>query len=268
MRQFLDLDRRFAIAHRGGARRRPENTLAAFDYAASLGVDAVELDIHLSRDGQPVVIHDPTLERTTNAAGRVAAHTADELARVDAGFRFEVSGEYPFRGQDIGVPTLESVLRRHPAMPFMIELKDDAAGLVDAAVRVVRSCDAVDRVLFGSFSYAALQRLRLAGMFITSASAAETSSALIRSKLFLQPGSRRAYQLFQVPEITRTGTRVVSPRFVRLARRAELPVQVWVVNDRASMERLAGWGVTGIISDEPETAVAFRDATAIAPGST
>ena len=88
IRRLLSLTEPAVIAHRGGSKLRPENTLAAFDHAASLGVDGLECDVHLSRDGEPVVIHDPTLDRTTDASGPVSALTADELARVDAGYRF------------------------------------------------------------------------------------------------------------------------------------------------------------------------------------
>jgi glycerophosphoryl diester phosphodiesterase len=258
MKQFLDLDRRFAIAHRGGARRRPENTMTAFDDAVTLGVDAIELDVHLSRDQQPVVIHDPTLDRTTNTRGAVADYTADALRRCDAAYAFEDSGEFPFRGQDIGVPTLESVLRRHRDMPFMVELKGASAELAARAVDVVRRCDAVERVSFGSFSAVPLAVIRASGLpFITSAAVPEGLRALARSWFFVGPG-RPAYQLFQVPEVRR-GLRVVSPRFVRLARAAGLPVHVWVVNDADAMRRLLNWGVTGIISDRPDMAMKVRD---------
>jgi glycerophosphoryl diester phosphodiesterase len=254
MKQFLDLSRRCAIAHRGGARRRPENTMAAFDYAVGLGVDAIELDIHLSKDGVPVVIHDPTLERTTDGRGAVADHTADALARLDAAHAFEDSGQFPFRGQGIGVSTLAAVLTRHRDTPLMVELKGASAELGRRAVEVVRACDAVDRVLFGSFSAVSLKAVRASGPeFITSAAVPEGLRALIRSYVWMGPG-RPAYQLLQVPEV-RNGWRIVSPRFVRLARRAGMPVHVWVVNDEADMRRLLEWGVTGIISDTPDTAI-------------
>jgi glycerophosphoryl diester phosphodiesterase len=263
MKQFLDLDRRFAIAHRGGARRRPENTMAACDHAVALGVDAIELDVHLSRDGHPVVIHDPTLDRTTDARGAVADYTADALNHLDAAWHFADSTGFPFRGQGIGVPTLAQVLTRHRDMSFTIEFKGESAALVDRTVDVVRRCDAVERVLFGSFSSAALARVRQQPTpFVTSAAVPDVTRALIRSKFFIGPG-RRDYQLFQVPEV-KNGTRVVSPRFVRLARRAGLPVQVWIVNDDADMRRLFDWGVTGLISDTPDVAVHVRD-TYVAP---
>jgi glycerophosphoryl diester phosphodiesterase len=233
MRQFLDLARRFTIAHRGGSKLRPENTMAAFDHAVSIGVDAIELDVHLSRDGHAVVIHDPTLNRTTTGTGPVADFSAEELLAFN-------------------VPTLKSVLERHREMPFMIELKQEAPEMIRAVARAVDESHAGERVSFGSFSHAALTLLRATGWVLTSASVPEVTSALIRSKCFLRPSRSRAYQLFQIPEITSTGTRVVTPRFVKLARAAGLPVQVWVVDTAADVQRLLGWGVTGFITDRPD----------------
>jgi glycerophosphoryl diester phosphodiesterase len=248
---LLDRDRLFVIAHRGGSRLAPENTLAAFDTAAGLGVDGFELDVHASREGRAVVIHDPTLERTTDAAGQVSQHTAAELAQVDAGYRFIRDGAFPFRGAGIGVPTLDEVLTRHPAMLVTVELKTEAA--VGPALEAVRQAGAERRVLFGSFSFAALEAVRAHG-FLTSASVPEVSSAVVRSRLWLGPSRRRRYQLLQVPEV-KNGTRVVSPRFVRLARRAGLPVQVWIVDEPADVRRLREWGVTAFISDRPDLAL-------------
>src|SRR5690242_12210421 len=111
---FFDRGRRRVFAHRGGSALAPENTLAAFDLGLRVGADGLELDVHLSADGLPVVVHDPTLERTTNATGRVAERTAAELARVDAGWRFPGPlGDYPFRAQGLGIATLREVLQRY-----------------------------------------------------------------------------------------------------------------------------------------------------------
>ena len=228
--------------------------MAARDHAVALGVDAIELDVHLSKDGQPVVIHDRTLERTTGTRGAVADYTADALSRLDAAWSFQDSGQSSFRGRGIGVPTLDSVLRRHRDMPFMIELKGASTELATSTIEVVRRADAVDRVIFGSFSAETLAAIRRSRVpFITSASAPEGVRALVRSYLGIGPG-RTPYQLFQIPE-TAKGWRIVSSRFVRLARDAGLPVQVWVVNDESNMRRLLGWGVTGIISDAPDVAL-------------
>src|SRR5580765_2662312 len=95
-----------AIAHRGGSKLRPENTLAAFNHAVTLGVDAFECDVHLSSDGEVVLIHDDTLDRTTDGSGRVSDRTASELSRIDAGFRFGEADGFPWRGRGLGVPRL------------------------------------------------------------------------------------------------------------------------------------------------------------------
>ncbi len=128
------LARPLVFAHRGGAALRPENTMVAFDHGLSLGADGVELDVHLSRDGVVVVHHDDTLDRTTSAQGPIAARTADELAAVDAGYRFTpdataAAPRYPFRGQHIGIPRLRAVLERHRQARVIIELKTPEAEL-------------------------------------------------------------------------------------------------------------------------------------------
>lgn len=260
MKPFLDLDRRLVIAHRGGAKRCPENTMAAFNDAVSLGVDAIELDIHLSSDDVPVVIHDATLERTTNGRGAVADHTVAALSRLDAACHFDGSAPEVFRGQGWGVPTLESVLRRHTSMSFVVELKGGTTRLAERAIEVVRACDAVERVMFGGFRLEPLLAIRRSGLpFLTSAAVPEARSALIRA-LFGAGPRRPGYQLFQTPSMRR-GVRIVSERFVRVSRQAGLPVQVWVVNEPEEIARLESWGVTGFISDRPDIAQAVLSGT-------
>ena len=106
--------------------------MPAFEQGLSVGSDGIECDVHLSRDGVPVVIHDATLERTTDAAGAVCMRTADELARVDAGFQFTLDGIQPFRGQGIGVPRLEHLLHRFPNARVIIEMKQGDPALARA----------------------------------------------------------------------------------------------------------------------------------------
>src|SRR5262245_25329027 len=102
------------FAHRGGCDLGPENTIAAFDLGMAAGADGLELDVRLSADSVVVVHHDRTLDRTTDASGRLATRTADELGRMDAGYRFATDGKFPFRGCGIGIPRLSEVLRRYP----------------------------------------------------------------------------------------------------------------------------------------------------------
>src|SRR5688572_19872613 len=182
-------DRLTVFAHRGGAGLAPENTAAAFAQAVTLGVDGCELDVRLSKDGEVVVIHDATLDRTTDADGPVDALTAAELARIDAGHRFDGATGFPWRRRGEGVPRLADILADHPALPFIIEVKGDDPAVADAAVAVVRRAGALNRVCFGGFSDVTLAAVRAAAPgACTSGATEEIRSALYRSYLWLSPG--------------------------------------------------------------------------------
>ncbi len=257
-RSIFPRDRRLVFAHRGGSKLAPENTLRAFDIGLAHGADGVECDVHLSRDGVPVIIHDATLDRTTNAAGAVGALTAAELARVDAGYRFACDGAFPFRGQEIGIAPLEALLRRHRALTI-IELKQPEPALARAVIDVIRRSDAVDRVCVGSFHRRALATIRAESPEIqTSASEPEARITLYKSWLRLPEFGDKPYVAFQVPE--RAGRlKVVSPSFVRQVHAQDASAQVWVVDQPADVTRLLTWGVDGIISDRPDLAIAARN---------
>jgi glycerophosphoryl diester phosphodiesterase len=254
IRPFLSLDRLLAIAHRGGSALRPENTLAAFDHAVSLGVDAIECDVHVARDGEVVVIHDPTLDRTTDATGPVAASTAAELADVDAGFHFAPQAGFPFRGRGCRVPTLRELLQRYRHLPIVVEIKGDRPEAADRVIGVIREHDALNRVVVGGFNHGVISEVRRQQPdLVTSASSLEARSALTRSRFLLSP-RRPAFQLFQMP-FRLHGRQMFRRSFVRAARRGGLPVQAWIIDEPADMRRLIDWGVTGIISDRPDVAV-------------
>ena len=246
-------------AHRGGAALRPENTLEAFDHGLSLGADGLELDVHFSRDAVVVVHHDDTLDRTTGARGPIASYTADELARVDAGYWFRPAGsadEYPYRGRGLGVPALRTVLQRYRHTRFIIELKLNDPELALRTIDEIRAADAIERVALGSFGRRVLQAARKYDPHIaTGAAREETRWALYRSWVGWPLGQTR-YREFQVPE--RSGlTTIVTPRFVAHAHRAGVPVKVWTVNDPADMRRFVVWGADALISDRPDLAVAI-----------
>ncbi|MDO8677171.1 MAG: glycerophosphodiester phosphodiesterase [Acidobacteriota bacterium] len=247
--------RPLVFAHRGGARLAPENTIPAFDNGFALGADGFELDVQLSSDGIPVVIHDHTLERTTDHTGPVHALTADDLARVDAGHRFEHDGVFTYRGRGIGIPRLDAVLARYPDARIIIEMKGGQPELASAVAREVRRASAVDRVCVGSFYQRSIATLRAeAPEIVTSASQPEARWTLHRSWVRWPWIGPRPYVAFQVPEFAGR-MRVVSPAFVRQVHREGQVLQVWVVNDEADIIRLLEWGVDGVISDRPDIAV-------------
>lgn len=245
-------------AHRGGSALAPENTIPAFDRGLASGADGLELDVHLSADGVPVVHHDATLDRTTDAAGPVTRLTAAQLARVDAGWAFEREGAFPFRGQGIGVPTLREVLVRYAGFPIIIEMKMDDGALARAVVAEVQRADAVGRVCLAGFGGRSARAAR-AELHEADASAHQSE---VRRDLYLSwlrwPLRRSVYGGYQIPEVA-GGTRVVSPRFIAAAHRAGLKVQVWTVDDDADMARLLDWGVDALITNRPDLAVQVRD---------
>ena len=254
IQRLLSLSDPVVIAHRGGSKVRPENTMMAFDHAATLGVDGLECDVHLSRDDEPVVIHDATLDRTTDAAGPVAGRTADELARVDAGARFGEHDGAPYRGRGEGVPRLEHVLRRHDNLPMVIEIKGDDPRAAERTLDVVRACRAEERVIIGGFSHAVLSAVRRQAPEIpTSASRLEVQAAVRRSLFRLRPRAT-GFRLVQAPFRFR-GRQVFGGPFVRAVRRGAWPLHAWIVDDPADMKQLLAWGVTGLISDRPDLAM-------------
>jgi glycerophosphoryl diester phosphodiesterase len=148
------------VGHRGALAYRPENTMPSFELAVEQGVDAIELDVHLTSDGQLAVIHDPTLDRTTDRSGAVAAMTMREVKRADAGARFSAEdGSHPFEGLE--VPTLKEVLSWLPAgIGLVVELKSaDAAQATVDELRgsTVRRDGAVTVI---SFEEAAIERIK------------------------------------------------------------------------------------------------------------
>ena len=232
---FFSASRPLVFAHRGGAALAPENTLAAFDNGLALGADGVELDVRLSRDGVVVVHHDRTLDRTTTLRGPVRDRNVDELARA-------------------GVPTLASVLARHPQALVIIELKENSVDLARAVLDDLRAAGASHRVCLGSFWLRVLRAVRkLDAAVATSAAREEVRWALYRSWC-RWPASHVAYSGYQIPEFSGR-TRVVSPRFVENAHAAGLGVQVWTVDSEADAQRLIDWGVDALITDRPDIIV-------------
>jgi glycerophosphoryl diester phosphodiesterase len=243
------------LAHQGGDRLWPGNTLYAFERAAALGADVLELDIHASRDGHLVVIHDDTVDRITNGTGRVGDLTLAELQALDAGYRWSperTGSDFPYRGRGVGIPTLDEVLTAFPDHRVNIEIKPPTPGVAGPLCALIRERGRAETVLVGSFHHAALREFRAAcPEVVTSASPREVLTFYVLHRAFLARFYTPAADAFQVPE-RQGGLRVVTPRFVADARAKNVDVHVWTVDDADDMERLIGYGVDGIITDRPD----------------
>jgi glycerophosphoryl diester phosphodiesterase len=244
------------FAHRGGSLLRPENTIPAFEHGMSFGADALEMDIQQSRDGELVVIHDPTLDRTTSGCGPVGSYSLDELRGLDAGYRFAPDGgtTFPYRGQGITIPTLREIFERFPVTRINIDLKQSTPDREERLWALIQEFAAEDRICAGCFTHAALARFRrlTGGRVATSASPREVRSFLLAAishstRFWLRP----AYDALQVPD-TYGSVRIVSRTSVEAAHRLGLEVHVWTVDARAHMQALLALGVDGLMTDRPD----------------
>lgn len=246
--------RPLVIAHRGGAALWPENTLYAFERAAALGADVIETDVRLTADGALVLVHDETVARTTDGAGRVSELTLAELKRLDAGHRFTPDGgrTFPFRGRGLTVPTLAEAFALPGALRFNVEPKDDSPRLVTALCAAVREQRMAERVVVAAFRHATLEQFRRECPEVaTSASASEASHFLALYKAGLAASYSPPMHALQVPEYA-GALHVLTREFVEAAHARNLHVHAWTVNTAEDMRRLLDLGVDGIMTDHPD----------------
>lgn len=235
------------VGHRGSPRRFPENTLASYRAAVEAGAGALELDVHLTRDGHLVVMHDPVVDRTTDGSGPIADKTLREIRALNAGYGTDANGRFY-------VPTLADVLEEFPVVPVNVDIKDgDRRGSEAAVLAVIRDAGACGRVLVASEHHAVLRRFRkmAGGTVATGASRFEIGVFRFLSALRLEGLARPEYAALQVP--TRYGPlRVVTPRFVAAAHRRGVRVDVWTVDEPGEMRALLDLGVDAVMTDRPE----------------
>lgn len=248
---YLDVPRPFGFAHRGGSALFPENTSVAFDGAVALGYTHIETDLHLTRDGVFVILHDPLLERTTDGAGDVRTMSLAEVQAVDAGYRFPgPNGDYPHRGRGVTVPTLDEVLERFPDTFFNLEMKHEMALPL---WRFIEDRGMHDRILVGCAdeglgrSFRSLAR----GRVPTSPGVRGVLDFWSASRLGLDRVRSYDFEALQVPP-TQGPLTVVDRRFTAAARRHGIQVHVWTIDEEAEMRRLFGLGVDAVMTDRPD----------------
>ncbi len=227
------------LAHRGASHLAPENTLAAFERAQALGADGVELDVYLTSDGVPVVIHDEDVARTTDGAGRVTELTAAQIAALDAGARFDPA----YAGEP--VPTLEAVFATlGRSLFYNIELKPAGgrnAGVVSAVIDLVRRFELTDYVWLSSFEP---YKLHVARRLAPELLCGLLYGLLTPLTPFFMPITPHEAIHPQVVLLTR--------RWVARAHRRDKRVVTWTVDDVALGRRLVEWGVDAVITNEPD----------------
>lgn len=253
------------LAHGGGQRLWPDNTMRAFTGSVDVGADVLEVDIHQDADGVFRVIHDATVDRTTDGAGAVADLTGTEIAGLDAGYRWTVDGpsasdegEFHYRGQGSTIPTLAEVLSGAPDTAVNIELKQDSETAGRLLCEQLREGGDTERVMVASFHSAPMRAFRDACPEVaTSATRSEVTLFYVLARARLAAIYTPPFQALQVP-VSQGSLTVVTPHFVEAAHARNLRVQVWTINDRAEMDRLLAMGVDGLITDRPDRALAAQ----------
>jgi glycerophosphoryl diester phosphodiesterase len=267
------------IAHQGGEIEAPSDTLYAFKTAKRKGADMIETDVHLTADGRVVVLHDETVDRTTNGSGSVEQMTLAQVKRLDAAYWFVegegtvhdparpasdftwrgvATGQQPppkrFEPNDFRIPTLDEVLTAFPKTPLNIELKPTTmmSGRLEAAVaELLRDHGRSDDVIVASFNDSQIAVFKALAPEVHTSPGTGQVAAFWSSSQGPGPGIPYPQHVaLQVPE-SFSGLTVVSPDFIADAHANNLAVHVWTVNDADDMRRLIRWGADGIMTDRP-----------------
>jgi glycerophosphoryl diester phosphodiesterase len=247
--------RRFELrlyAHRGASGEMPENTLAAFAKGLEYDIDALESDIHMTRDGHVVLSHDPDGARCCGVAREIRASTLAEVQSWDAGWGFTApDGGRPFAGRGHRIPALEEVLREFPSVRLNLDIKQTSPSMVGPLVALLRRENAEDRVTLASFHLRTLLRARLGGYRGDTALPRAEVITMLKAPpgLFaFLPWRGTAAQL----PVAGGNYRFDTPEMVARCHRLGLRLDFWTINDPAEARRLLALGADGIMTDDPQ----------------
>lgn len=256
MNVLFDITARPVIAHRGGRARGPENTIRAMEQGVAAGADAIELDVHRCASGEIVVIHDDTVDRTTDGNGAVAGMTLADLRSLDAAAR--CAGAPVLAGVRCQIPTLAEVLEAFPRTPLIIELKTPAASTETRAL--IERHRAVKRCLVDSFHSAALEVFRGSGI---ARGPSRDGVARLVARSFVRTRTWLSVDLdaICIPRSYR-GMPLPVGRIAALLRPSGKPTHVWTVDDPEEARDLWRIGVCGIITDDVAAMIHARNVNA------
>jgi len=245
------------IAHQGGDGVWPGDTMFAFEQAVAIGSDVLEMDAHITKDGEIVLMHDETVDDTTDGTGLIEELTLAEIKQLDAAYEWSIDEgkTFPYRGQGIQVPTLRELFEKFPNMRYLIEIKLTNNPIDKPFCDLIREYNMQEKVIVGSFHDEAMAQFRATCPEVaTSGSRGEVTAYVILGKLFLGGFVAPEYQSLQVPweKSESKGIPIMTARFIREAHAKNLHVEPWTVNDPELMKQYIEWGVDGIITDRPD----------------
>ena len=257
---YLNAPQTLVIAHQGGDGVWPGDTLFAFEKAVEIGSDVLEMDAHITRDGHIVLMHDETVDDTTDGTGLIEDMTLEQLKGLDAAYDWSLDdgATFPYRGQGIQVPTLDEVFQAFPQMRYVIEIKLTENPIDQPLCDLIRQHDMQAKVVIGSFHDEAMKNFRQTCPEVaTSASRNEVRNYVLLGKAFLWGFYVPKFQTIQPPwdPEESLGIQIMTERFIRESHAKNIRVEPWTVNDPELMRQYIEWGVDGIITDRPDLMV-------------
>lgn len=251
---FHNVESPLVIAHRGGKANYPENTLEAFRHSVEVGSDVIEFDIHMTKDGHLVVIHDATVDRTTDGKGSIDSFTLKELRQLDAGYHFtDRDGNYPYRGKAVSIPTVEEVFAAFPDTLMNIEIKAPYPQVEEKLWQLIQQFNMEDRVLLASFDQKIIDKINdiSGGKVAISGGKKEVTKFVLLHKLFLPFLYEPKVDALQIPTKANRFN-LVDEKLLNGAKKLNMLVYYWTINDEVKMKQLLQLGANGIITDDPE----------------
>jgi glycerophosphoryl diester phosphodiesterase len=268
MHLFPDLKRPLMLTHQGGEQLAPTNTMAAFDKADEIGgSDFFDVDVHMTKDGHLVGIHDETVDRTTNGHGRVDSYTLEELQQLDAGYNFQdLEGNYSYRGKGVIIPALEDIVSKYGNKYYLhFEVKDTypkngSSQIEEKLWGLVQKYHLEKRVIVASFERKIVGRFnRLAeGQVVMGASRAEIIQFVLTHRFRLPALYSRKAHVLEIPT-TRNGVNLKDRKLIEGAHRLGMEVYYWTIDDPVEMRELIELGADGLFTSRPDLFKALRE---------
>lgn len=258
---FPELQKPLLLAHQGGELLAPTNTMAAFDMAHTIGgTNFLDIDVHMTKDGHLVGIHDETVDRTTNGHGRVDSFTLAELQELDAGYHFQdLQGEYSYRGKGVRIAALEEIFSKYGDTYYLhFEIKDTypkggPSQIEEKLWALVQKYHMEKKVIVASFQQGIVDRFNqlAGGAVIMGAGKAEITQFVLAHKFGMPGFYRRKSHVLEIPTSS-SGFNLKDRRLINGAHRLGMEVYYWTIDDKAEMKELLEMGADGLFTNRPD----------------
>lgn len=245
------------IAHGGAKKLFPENTMIAFQGAMAIGVDMLEMDVNITKDGVLITQHDLTIDGVTNGTGNVIDYTFEDLKQFNFGYNFQdLDGNFAYRNQQVEITKLESVMTTFPNTPMMVEIKNrETSGKAAAEElwRLIQLHNFQDKMMVVAFDDATLSYFQEISnnAVLISTSEAETKDFVFASLSAMDYVYSPEASAIAIP-MENSGINLTSKRIIKAAHRRNMAVHYWTIDDKADMKLLIKNGADGLITDRPD----------------